>query len=479
MTNKKCLFILIFHVFSSVISIAQSTNPHNSEADSISKTKNLRTAASASVSGIITRNAPLTLPPSTTDSAGRYIMLLPGFSTIVAGAGFYQGLVVGKQIEVEFPRPYQIIQRNNSNQALLRISGTCDSNAVAIEVHLTPVQGGVAQTDLFQAANGTFLDSLWLAGGDYRLEVKTILRYVSSVPIYGTKRFIERVGVGEVLLLWGHSFIEGDPGFDEPALDPRVRTVVTVRNPLLPNEPSKLQNLDELPYTFKPVSVTPTDPSGGTIGPFGGRTWMWGAYGDTLARRLNVPILFYMTSYGGSNVWMNAKNIKRELFGFDWFGGQDQYWMPYRPVEAAFYKYVPITGIRGILSEHGGNDSGQQFIGTLYENLVFVINHTRTVQAKHEPLAFILSKEGVDFLNQNSSAVNEKILQVLSTVPNTYLGIDLSNPATQGPWRDNNGKGHFKGKVGLDKYLELWKTAVPNSFFSTTTPKMSLKPNQP
>ncbi|WP_162793552.1 hypothetical protein [Runella rosea] len=472
--RKRSLLLLLPFVFFYNFSFSQSPNPLSPKADSIPKTQNLRAGASTSTSGNITRNSQLAQPPSKTDSAAKYILFLPGFSTSATGSNFYLGIIVGRQIEVEFPKPNQIIQRNNSNQAVLRIAGTCDSSAAAVEVNLIPIQGGTAQSDLFQVNNGKYADSLWITGGDYRLEVKTILRYIPSsngaMPIYGTSRTVERVGVGEVLLLWGHSFLAGDPSYDEPASDPRVRTVAVLRNPSIPNEPGKLQDLDALPIAFQPITTS-------NIGPFGVHSWMWGRFGDTLAKRLNVPVLLYMTAYGGSNVWMNMKNIKRERFGFDWFGGQDQYWMPYRPVEAAFYKYIPLTGLRAVLVEHGGNDASSQFLSTLYENFVFVINHTRTVQANHSQLAFKLSKEGVDFLNQNSAIVNDKIQQVLNTIPNTSKGIDLSDPATQGPWRDDGGKGHFRGKLGHDKYLELWKAAVPNSFFSTTTPKPATKPN--
>ncbi|RDB04658.1 hypothetical protein [Runella aurantiaca] len=472
--RKRGLFLLIPFVFFYSSSFSQSPDQFSSKADSIPKTRNLRTGASTSISNNITRNSTLALPPSKTDSAAKSISLSPGFSTAATGSSFYLGIIVGRQIEVDFPKPNQIIQRNNTNQAVLRISGTCDSSAAAVEVNLIPIQGGTAQSDLFLATNGKYLDSLWITGGDYRLEVKTILRYIPSsngtTPIYGTSRTVERVGVGEVLLLWGHSFLAGDPSYDEPSSDPRVRTVEVLRNPSIPNEPGKLQDLDALPLVFQPIDTS-------NIGPFGVHSWMWGRFGDTLAKRLNVPILLYMTAYGGSNVWMNMKNIKRERFGFDWFGGQDQYWMPYRPVEAAFYKYIPLTGLRAVLVEHGGNDVGPDFLPTLYENFVFVINHTRTVQANHPQLAFKLSKEGVNFLNQNTTVVNDKIQQVLNTIPNTSLGIDLSEPSTQGPWRDNGGTGHFRGKSGHDKYLELWKAVVPNSFFTTTTPKPATKPN--
>ena len=465
---KRSLLVSAFCFFSFGFSFARLPLPFFDPSDSIPQTKNLRKAA---VNESLVRTSPPPTP-STVDSVNSYILLAPGFSVAATATAFYKAVIVAKQIEVDFPKPNQIIQRNNSNQGLLRISGTCDSNAVAVEAQLIPIQGGVATNAVFSAVNGRYKDSLLLTGGDYRLVVKTIARYTSSgsgtVPVYGTSRMVERVGVGEVLLLWGHSFMCGDPGYDEPASDARVRTVVTVRNPAIPNEPGKLQSLDELPYTFQAITDS-------NIGPFGVHSWMWGRFGDTLARRLNVPILLYMASYGGSNVWMNMKNIKREPFGFDWFNGQDQFWMPYRPVEATFYKYIPITGIRGVLAEHGGNDVSAQFLTTLYENFVFVINHTRTVQAHHPSLAFKLSKEGVDFLNQNSAVVNEKIQQVLNTVPNTSLGIDLSDPNTQGPWRDDNGRGHFRGKSGHDKYLELWKAVVPNSFFTTTTPKLATK----
>ncbi len=465
---KKSLAMAATCLVSIGLSFAHIPVSFSQQADSIPKTKNLRAAA---INGSLTRDSPPT--PSTTDSARTYILLRPGFSVSATTSTFYKAVIATKQVEVNFPKPNQIIQRNNSNQGLLRILGTCDSNAVAVEAQLTPVQGGIAQNGTFPATLGKYGDSLWVTGGDYRLVVKTIVRYVSSeagnVPVYGTTRTVERVGVGEVLVLWGHSFMAGDPGYDEPSSDPRVRTVETVRNPDIPGEPGKLQNLDDLPYSFQPITNS-------NIGPFGVHSWMWGRFGDTLALRLNVPILLYMVSYGGSNVWMNAKNIQRERFGFDWFNGQDQYWMPYRPVEAAFYKYIPITGIRGVLAEHGGNDVGPDFLPTLYENFLLVINHTRTVQTNHPSLAFKLSKEGVDFLNQNSFAVNEKIQQVLNTVPNTSVGIDLSDPATQGPWRDYDGRGHFRGKSGHDKYLELWTAAVPNSFFTTTTPKLATKP---
>ncbi|WP_428661657.1 hypothetical protein [Runella sp.] len=472
--RKRSLLSVVFNVFFIGFSFAHHILPVPFEPDSISKTKNLRTGNTATISGYITRNSTLAQPPSTIDSAGKSILFKPGFSTKATNTTFYKGIIVGRQIEVDFPKPNQIIQRNNSNQGLLRISGTCDSNAVAIIALLTPIQGGVAKNDTFQTSNGRYTDSLWLTGGDYRLEVRTVMQFSPSgtgpVPVYGTSRKVERVGVGEVLLLWGHSFLAGDPGYDEPASDARVRTVATVRNPSIPDEPGKLQNLDDLPYTFQPITTS-------NIGPFGVHSWMWGRFGDTLVQRLNVPILLYMTAYGGSNVWMNMKNIKREPFGFDWFGGQDQYWMPYRPVEAAFYKYIPITGVRGVLVEHGGNDVSPEYLATLYENFVFVINHTRTVQANHPQLAFKLSKEGVDFLNLNTSVVNDKIQQVLNNVPYTSQGIDLSDPSSQGPWRDDGGKGHFRGKLGHDKYLQLWKDVVPNSFFSTTTPKLSTNPH--
>lgn len=116
------------------------------------------------------------------------------------------------------------------------------------------------------------------------------------------------------------------------------------------------------------------------------------------------------------------------------------------------------------------------FLPTLYENFLLVINHTRTVQTNHPSLAFKLSKEGVDFFNQNSFAVNEKIQQVLNTVPNTSVGIDWVTPLRRDPGGTMTAEAILGVNRGMINTWNCGRQAVPNSFFTTTTPKLATKP---
>ncbi|TAE42010.1 MAG: hypothetical protein EAZ70_13560 [Runella slithyformis] len=398
------------------------------------------------------------------DSAIRYIQLKPGFSVSATGAGSYQTVII--PLYIEWPKPGQIIQRDNTNNAWLYVKGKCtDSSVGQIEAKAVPVQGGTTKTKVLNVVNGIYEGALQLIGGDYRIEVREIKGVVAGNIIYGRLQSVERVGVGEVLLIWGHSFMGGDT-YSEPANDPRVRTVVTLRNPLIPNEPSRLQDFSILPYKYQQIGL-------GDIGPFAGRSWMWAAFGDTLAQRLNVPILLYSAAFGGSAVWHNDKNIKNEPFGFDWFGYLDQYRMPYRPVEATFERYTPVSGIRGILSGHGGNDRSPMFAPTFYNNFVNVINNTRTL-AQHPQLSYFISYESSNSIELQF--INNEISNLLNNVPHTLQGIDLRPPSTDNPlWRKPDG--HFlDNTAGHHKYLEYWVNAVPNSFFTTSTPKMANVP---
>jgi|GEM_PF-1805558 len=422
-----------------------------------------RLIAQGTIADTLIRSSVLNLTTIKRDSAVRAIQLNPGFHVSATAAYSYQTVLV--PLYIEWPKPGQIIQRDNTNKAWLYVKGKClDASIGQVEVKAVPIQGGTTKTKIWNLTANTYEGALELTGGDYRLEVREVKGYVSGNPTYGRLQSVERIGVGEVLLIWGHSFIAGND-YSEAATDPRVRTVVTVRNPLVPNEPGRLQDFSILPYQYQQIGLY-------DVGPFAVQSWMWPAFGDTLAKRLNVPVLLYSAAFGGSNVWHNNKNVNNEPFGFNWFGYLDQYRMPYRPVEATFGRYTPVSGIRGILCEHGINDRSQMFAPTFYDNFVNVINNTRNL-AQHPQLSYFISHEpntGTDL-----QFINNKLTDILNNVPHTWPGIDLRPANTANPlWRDENGIGHFlPNAAGHHKYLEYWINAVPNSFFTTSIPKMS------
>ena len=193
-----------------------------------------------------------------------------------------------------------------------------------------------------------------------------------------------------------------------------------------------------------------------------------------------MPVLLYSAAFGGSTVLQNKRNIDNQPFGYNWFGGLDQFRLPYRPVEATFQRYVPHSGIRAVLCQHGVNDRDAPYgdPANFYDDLRYVMTHTRNVQAQHPLLAYVICKEGNFMLETNTAVINTHLTNVLANTTNTHPGIDFGQASTVGPWRDQNGSGHFVGPVaGHQKYLELWKNAIGSSLFTASTPKMANVPN--
>lgn len=360
-------------------------------------------------------------------------------------------------ISISYPHSGMVFQRGNDGAAYINVRGSADTASVVVT--FSPLQSGWAPetaTQNVSVTNGKFDAWIRVKGGDYIL----------TVSGNGQSTQVQPIGVGEVLMLWGHSFIGGDPATDRDALDPRSRTCLTQRSANNPDEPTRLENLDVLPMTFGKISLAMG------IGPFSTHTWMWGAFADELVNRLNVPVLIYSAAFGGSSVTQNVRIIKGQYtFEYDWFNNISAYRMPYRPVEAVVQKYAQLTGLRGVICEHGGNDQGPVLSGenSLADTFPFVVNHTRKLLG-HEKLIWTVSLEGNAFLNANATLVNDQLKQVLASMPYAYKGIDLSDPSTVGPWRDNGGTGHYRGIEGFQKYLALWLNAIKPDFFTASVP---------
>lgn len=362
-------------------------------------------------------------------------------------------------ITITYPYQGMVFQRDNSGAGYIHVAGLSDSASVTIA--FTPIQsawGAEVTPKNVAVQNGSFDAWVKVPGGDYTLKV-------TDTADAGTGSTLTPVGVGEVLLLFGHSFIAGDPGYNVDASDSRSRTVKTLRSATNPNEPTHLENFNALPLEFSKI----TQEFG--IGPFAVNVWMWGPFADELVKRLGVPVLLYNAAFGGSSINQNEKIIKGIPFGYEWFNNLESYRMPYRPVEAVMQKYAKLTGLRGVIAEHGGNDQGPVLSGevNLASTYPFVINDARK-QLGHDKLIWTISLEGNAFLNANASLVNDQLKQVLSSLPNAYKGIDLSDPATVGDFRDNGGTGHFRGASGAAKYQELWLNAIKADFFTTSVP---------
>lgn len=400
------------------------------------------------------------------DSVTNFIQLNPGFGWTARPDTTYLGVAVKPPVNIEFPKERQIIQRGNDNKAWLYVKGSCEPNIDSLKITATSVAGGTTKSKNLKATNGIFEGAIQLTGGDYQFTATEL--YTNGVLVnINTARSVSlaRVGVGEVLLMWGHSFMTGEDGTN--AIDLRSRTIPTIReNADYPNN-NFFQNINDLPLEFNQLDE-------GQVGPFATKSWIFSGLADTLVNRLQVPVLIYATAFGGSNIYQNYKNIRNEPFGYTWFG--DGIWQnngfPFKSVAATFERYVPVTGLRGIITAHGVNDNSTLYADPVNfaSNFNFVINHIRTVSANNAPnLAFMLGLEDGQF-----DVINNQLENIINNDPNIYMGIDLRDPATHGEWRDDfsygENRGHFRGLQGLEKYLGLWANAIQNSFFTNTTP---------
>lgn len=401
------------------------------------------------------------------DSATRSVELVPNFSFDAQQHGNYIAYIKN-EITVFWPKTGQVIQRSNNNSSYLKFKGKCtDLDVDSLWIEAIPVYSGANVTKkIFCNALGEFSDSLLLIGGDYIIKLKDLISNGQIVTIPKYAKGISRVGVGEVFMLWGHSFMGGD-GFGVSAQNELSRATKTFIFDTLYNF-SFFQNLAQMPIEYKKIDTA-------SVGPFAEKSWIAGMLADSLASKFGVPVLMYSTAFGGSNIYQNKQNITNQPFGYTWFGGGS--WQnngfPFKNVQAAFEHFIPHTGLRAILVAHGVNDHDNNNNGgnrlDFQQNFQLVINRIRNVETPNVPnLAFILGFEDGGFTD-----INNQLLNLINSDVNIHEGIDLRNSNTHGPWRDDGygfQRGHFKGLLGLEKYGNLWNTVITTGLINSITP---------
>ena len=125
--------------------------------------------------------------------------------TLVTGVAFILPEVLA-QVSINYPKNREVFQRDKNNSATIYIAGSYTEAADRVEAQLVPVQGGNHSgwiTIQNNPQGGQFYGSLDWSGGWYTLEVR-----VRENESYVTAK-VQRVGVGEVFLVSGHSVAHG------------------------------------------------------------------------------------------------------------------------------------------------------------------------------------------------------------------------------------------------------------------------------
>ncbi|MBN8823877.1 MULTISPECIES: hypothetical protein [unclassified Spirosoma] len=346
--------------------------------------------------------------------------------------------------------PYEqcVYQRNADNSALIPITGNAPgASEVTATFEVVPV--GDVQMLAYAVpiaatipvnADGSFANSVSVPGGWYKL----------TVSAGSEQAVISRVGVGEVFIKFGHSYMDGghDATHQLPANDERVITL--------------LDDMASRNYQFGKLT--------GKVGPMNGTPDAWGQFGDLLVKRLNVPVLIYGSAYGGSNLKMNLEVIHglpltHEPPGYA--GPQSR--QPFAPLETVLTNYVPKTGVRAILVEHGYNDRGtsrETFLSELNEFFSYVRQHWQV-----DRLPIVMVQEQLTAVPGSLYDIPTAQAQqdFMATFPAVWKGPDFNGSAWNGLFTNHD---HLYGYM-IDLFAQQWADSLTPSFFAQSIPYLA------
>ncbi|OZI08318.1 hypothetical protein BWI93_09960 [Siphonobacter sp. BAB-5385] len=391
------------------------------------------------------------------------------------------------QISVSFPVTRTVIQRDNANQADLYITGKISQAVSAVQARLVPRsgEGGTAtnwQTIQNNPQNGVFSGALKGSGGRYDLEI----RGVQGQTQVGSIAKVEKVGIGEVFLVVGHSNAQGGDGY----------------SPSIPYEESNQVFRDQVntidfretspnwnAYWYQTASADLLPPLAPSqlceqcgMAP-GAPRWFWGRLGEMLVQRLQVPVLFYNAAIGGTNIELTYKAAYNIPFQHGFINYNLRH--PYINIRNTLKKYVPQSGIRAILSGHGVNDRSS--VGKSFEDdYIKLIAKTRE-EVGEGRLAWLVAQDcwiggkcygryNPGDADNSSEHITRAQLNLVATVSDVYAGPDLNTIESDGRM-DNL---HFN-QNGQKRAAEGWVSAITEpqkniSFLTKSTPVMAKAP---
>lgn len=387
------------------------------------------------------------------------------------------------QVTITYPDNRAVFQRNNANQSPVYIAGNYTAFADKVEARaiarpMTPAQGTSVNWTTIQTnpTNGYYYGSLTVSGGWYDIDI----RCWNGTTLLGTAS-VQRIGIGEVFVIAGQSNATGDSSlaamgnYGPRANDDRVNVVnYAVAYPtnyggvVLPR--AEFSRLDS---TFK-------------ISPFGTSAWCWGALGDTLTKRLNVPIAFFNAGWSGSgaDAWnASANDSTATPMNFITYPRG----MPYGNLRAALNFYVAQFGVRAVLWHQGEtdnlNNTTQNNYGIYLKN---IIQKSRMHSGKAN-LAWVVSKASRYKLPPTLpisriwqpviDAQNDVIGNNGNGVAN-YTNLVFDGPATDayvGPNVRTSDSVHFVGN-GHRILANLWNQKLNTTFFTNSTPYLPIPP---
>jgi hypothetical protein len=354
------------------------------------------------------------------------------------------GTSVYGQIVVTFPPARMVYQRNQAGNTKVYVTGTYTAAVDRIEARLNTRSGEpgaqIGWTEIANPTGNVFSGFLTATGGRYDLEVRGIKDNVQV----GSTVTVEKVGVGEVFLIVGHSNAAAAESEMVGATSDLVNSINPMADMNLRDRYLNSGSADDLP-PLQPTALCQTC----GIAPMGEYPWFWSRLGDLLVNSLQVPVLFYGAAFGGSNMGSFYKSAYNLPFDHGFIKYSIR--MPYTNVRNAMNKYVPRTGIRAILSGHGVNDLDTTRAGFVFRSEM-VIAKSRE-EANYPNLAWMIATSCYnDGVKADITAAQNDLIDPSKHI---FRGADLNQIDNSGRYD----KLHFN-EAGQIRAAELWRDAI-------------------
>lgn len=392
----------------------------------------------------------------------RVIWLAIGIYTLL---GNWQ---VMAQLKITFPVSRLVVQRNNANQATVQIAGSYAQPLDAVEARVVArVANQGTSTDWaplqMNPTNGQFNGTLTVQGGWYRVEVRGL-----SGGGVATTDSVDRFGVGEVFAIMGHSNAQGSgctvggvnkcPSTSGPS-DDRVTIVALDQTTADFNQYLNTGDTRYLPGLAFSKLLTNSGMS-----PFASISWLWGPMGDALVQRINVPVLMYNAGFGGSNMQQTYYAAYDIPFQHSFIRYDIR--MPYVNTRNLMNLYVPTTGLRAVLIQHGENDRDNPTDSTA-KYYYRVIDKMRSEFNKPNLATIVAISSYVGGRFDNVRAAQFRVIGTSGYL--AFQGPDLDNIFTS----DDRPDGIHFSPSGQTKAGNLWATAISDSYLSSITPYLA------
>ncbi len=366
------------------------------------------------------------------------------------------GAAAKTTLSVTAPANRLVFQRDQAGNAAIVIAGNCAWPGAAVEARIVDVASGMAGD---WSALGTvqadysYRGKVRAAAGWYSLEVR------ARGDGNAATTTVERVGVGEVFLVVGHSVAHGGQINLPGAQDDRVSTIALPAGDMGAQRRYKFTGdprfLPEAVGTHFGDNVLPA--------PVGRGTYFWAAFAEHVAKAQNVPVLLLNAAFGGTSLEHWAKSARGEKFEHPFVISSIR--MPYIQLEHALTKYAAATGLRAILADQGQNDWPEKDEEKIIANYKAWIDQARK-DAAFPNLAVVVNRQSPPDGFGQIRRVQDRMIK---EHPHCFPGADYDTLAKE----DTTDKVHLS-EAGEIKAARLWADALDAEFFKAAVP---LPPN--